>query len=95
VCLYISIHTLAEIRFVFGFKMMNGNAQTVCDMDDLYIGDKLVNRVYVEGGTDWAIVRLNRRVDTVKHKVAKIRTSGKINNNESVYVIGHPVGLPL
>jgi Trypsin-like peptidase domain len=86
---------LADIRFVFGFKMINGKAQTVFDMDDLYAGDKIVNRVFVKDGPDWAIVQLNRRVDIIKHKVLNVRTSGRIDNNESVYVIGHPVGLPL
>lgn len=44
------------------------------------------------GAEDYAIIQLDRKV--VGRKPLKLRTSGKINVNQSLFVMGHPSGLP-
>jgi S1-C subfamily serine protease len=84
---------LANIRFVFGFRMSDAEqARTNFPADDVYAGAKLIGRQLAQDGTDWALVRLDR--PAVGHKPVKFRTNGKIGNTQSLFVIGHPCGLP-
>ena len=85
---------LKSIKFVFGFRMKNENeGPLVIDNSDIYEGESIVKRVFDNNGPDWAIIKLKRNV-VGEHKPVVLRRSGKISDNESVYVIGHPVGLP-
>ena len=85
---------LKSIRFVFGFRMKNEKeGPMVIDNSDIYEGESIVQRVFDDDGPDWAIIKLKRNV-VENHKPVVLRRSGKIRDNESVYVIGHPVGLP-
>jgi hypothetical protein len=85
--------TLADVRFVFGFRMLNeSEAQTTIDSGDIYRGVELLGWHLDNDGTDWALVRLDREV--AGHGVASIRRAGKIPDGEDIYVIGHPVGMP-
>ena len=85
---------LKSIRFVFGFRMKNETeGPMVIDNSDIYEGDNIVKRVFDDNGPDWAIIKLKSSV-VGDHKPVVLRRSGKISDNESVYVIGHPVGLP-
>jgi Trypsin-like peptidase domain len=84
---------LAKIRFVFGFRMTDAeHVRTNFPANDVYAGAGLIGRQLAQDGTDWALVRLDRAV--VGHKPLKHRTNGKIGNMESLFVIGHPCGLP-
>ena len=85
---------LKSIKFVFGFRMKNENeGPSVIDNSDIYEGESIVKRVFDNNGPDWAIIKIKRNV-VGDHKPVVLRRSGKISDNESVYVIGHPVGLP-
>jgi hypothetical protein len=85
---------LKSIRFVFGFRMKNQNeGPTVIDNSDIYEGESIVNRILDDNGSDWAVIKLKNQVVN-DHKPVVLRRNGKISGNESVYVIGHPVGLP-
>ena len=80
-------------RFVFGFRMNDANsAQTIIDDRDIYQGVSLLGH-QLTSGIDWALVQLDREV--ANHKIADIRRAGKVADNHSVHVIGHPVGLPI
>jgi hypothetical protein len=82
------------ISFVFGYRMNSETeAQTKISSSDVYRGKEIVGRKLTDDGTDWALVRLDRPV--TGHKPFKIRREGKINDQQRVYVIGHPCGLPL
>ncbi len=84
---------LATMRFVFGFRMRNATTpQTTFAAADVYKGKQLLGRQLANDGTDWALVRLDRAV--VGRKAVSVRTTGKIKNNQGLYVIGHPCGLP-
>jgi hypothetical protein len=84
---------LAAIRFVFGFRMKDAEtAVTTFAADDVYEGKAIIGRQMAEDGADWALVRLRRAV--VGRAPVAVRTKGKIANQQSVFVIGHPNGLP-
>lgn len=84
---------LSNIRFVFGFRMTDAeHARANFPANDVYAGASLIGRQLAQDGTDWALVRLDREV--VGHKPVKYRTAGKISNTQSLFVIGHPSGLP-
>jgi len=84
---------ISKVRFVFGFRMVDDeNARTIIKNSEIYKGVKLINRQQNSSGSDWSLVQLDR--DVTDHKHVQIRRTGKIKNNEPVYVIGHPVGLP-
>ncbi len=84
---------LSNIRFVFGFRMMDADqARTSFPADDVYAGAQLIGRQLSEDGTDWALVRLDRAV--TGRKPVTLRTTGKIGNTQSLFVVGHPCGLP-
>ena len=82
-----------RIRFVFGYRMRDAqNPQVIISNSEIYTGKETVARVFTETGPDWALVRLDRAV--VGHQPVRIRRSSKIVDAQSVYIIGHPCGLP-
>jgi hypothetical protein len=84
---------LQGIRFVFGFRMNDAStARTSFPAGDVYEGAALIGRQLTASGTDWALVRLDRRV-TGRAPVG-VRTSGKVGSSQGLFVIGHPCGLP-
>lgn len=84
---------LANVRFVFGFQMRNATtAETTISTSEIYRGIRIIGRAIGNQGTDWCVIQLDRPV--LNHRYVRLRRSGKIANNSSVYVIGHPCGLP-
>lgn len=84
---------LATMRFVFGFRMIDGTtARTSFPPEDVYKGSRLLGRQLAADGTDWAIVRLDRAV--AGRAPVKVRRTGKIADRQSLFVVGHPCGLP-
>jgi Trypsin-like peptidase domain len=82
-----------NVRFVFGFRMVNAsNATTIVNNTEIYRGIRIVGRQLINNGADWALVQTDRPV--TNHRIVQIRREGRIGNNQGVYVIGHPVGLP-
>ena len=90
----INQNNLAQTRFVFGFRMINENeARTVIANDNIFRGIAILAREEVSSGADYALVQLDR--PAAGRPVLRIRRTGEINNNQAVYVMGHPSGLPL
>lgn len=86
-------NTVIDIRFVFGFEMVDSNTPLLqIDNEEIYRGVEIIAREEVTGGPDWALVRVDRPV--TNHEALKIRREGKIDDGQSIYVIGHPLGLP-
>ena len=84
---------LTEIKFVFGYRMIDKfNAQRVISNDEIYFGKEVIARVYTPTAEDWALVRLNKPV--VGHDPLPVRRSSAVANNEDLYIIGYPCGLP-
>jgi V8-like Glu-specific endopeptidase len=89
----LSADNLANVRFVFGYRMVNAtDANTRIGNGDIYRGVELLGRQLGASGSDWAVVRLERAVRN--HRITRIRTSGRIPDGRAVHVIGHPSGLP-
>ena len=85
---------VTNVRFVFGFRMRAKNtAETVLSNGEIYSGVALIGREEVGTGPDWAAVRIDRPVPN--HRIVQIRRTGKISDNQTVHVIGHPTGLPM
>jgi hypothetical protein len=86
---------VAQIRFVFGFKMNSKDApQTVFSRDDVYAGKQIVSDRNNPIGADWALVELDRPV-AGDHPPKSVRRTGKIPDGEAVYAVGYPNGLPV
>ena len=84
---------LKTMQFVFGFRMTNATTPvTTFPAEDVYAGKKLIGRALSQDGADWALVQLDRKV--VNRTPVPVRSTGKIKNNQAVYVVGHPCGLP-
>jgi hypothetical protein len=84
---------LRSMRFVFGFRMENATTpKTTFGADDVYAGKTMIGRKLTDSGTDWALVRLDRRV--VGREPLPVRATGKVAASQRLFVIGHPCGLP-
>lgn len=84
---------LPGIRFVFGFRLTGASkVRTVFAPGDVYVGVAVIGRQLSDDGTDWALVRLDRPV--VGRRPLRFRKEGKARTGQSLYVIGHPCGLP-
>ena len=84
---------VTNVRFVFGFRMRDAtNAETVISNSEIYKGSAIVDDKLTPDGPDWSLVRLDRPV--TNHRIAAIRRTGRIEDNQAVHVIGHPSGLP-
>ncbi|KAB1068602.1 trypsin-like serine peptidase [Methylobacterium planeticum] len=85
---------VTTVRFVFGFRMTDETTAvgTIAD-SDIYSGRELVGRVLEPGGSDWALVRLDREAGG--RRPLTIRTTAQIAQGAAVSVMGHPSGLPL
>lgn len=68
-----------------GFKINNNN---------VFKCVKIISQAYDSTNTmmDYSVVRLDRKADL---PVLKVRTKDKIGDDENVFMIGHPLGLPL
>lgn len=62
------------------------------DNDNVFGCDDILTTELVSGGGDWAVIRFNRKSD---RKPYRFRISNKIADNEDVFMIGSPSGLPL
>lgn len=89
----INQNNVTNIRFVFGFRMLNDStAQTVISNEEIYRGVNLIGRQEIGDGPDWALVKIDRPV--ANHSIVRIRRTGTITTDQAVHVIGHPAGLP-
>ena len=83
----------SKVAFVFGFYMEDEeNARLDFDSSEIYYCKEVVARELSDSGPDWSLVRLDREV--TNHIPCSVRSSGKISDNESLFVIGHPSGIP-
>lgn len=81
--------------WVFGFAVEPGTQSAGLAIPDgnVYRCKELINqKLNSFEGTDHALIRLDRVVTGIAP--LNIRTSGKIEDNTGIVVIGHPMGLP-
>jgi hypothetical protein len=84
---------LKSVYFVFDYVMeTQGLVKTVFEDDDVYTGVAVLADHSSEGA-DWALVRLDRPVEG--REPLKCRTEGAMPKEATLYMIGHPNGMPL
>ncbi|MDU8929929.1 serine protease [Alisedimentitalea sp. MJ-SS2] len=91
-----SENDIQNTAYVFGFFASSPTdpGRMVFNEDQVYFGRELV--AFDESGTgDYAIVRLDRKVDAPGAKPLKVRTSGEPSDGVNLGVIGYPSGLPV
>jgi len=86
---------LSNRRFVFGYKMRDAVSPMVFDIPnyEIYRGRELIAWNCDPRGDDFAVVLVDRIVRD--HRPLPIRRTGEIASDQPVYVIGHPMALPL
>lgn len=85
----------ADAKIVFGFAITSagGIAPTDIPQKDVYSCKEIVTRRLEGGGPDYALIRLDRKVEG--RRPLPINRGSKLKNGDKVFVIGHPVGIPL
>jgi hypothetical protein len=86
---------VTDLRILFGYKMVDSvTPVTRFANENIYQGVKIIRRIYNAGGNgpDWALVKLDRNV--VGQTVPRLSTK-EISCDQAIYVIGHPLGLPM
>ncbi|MEM1047777.1 MAG: serine protease [Pseudomonadota bacterium] len=90
----INNNNLARTRFVFGYRVDNFTDGTIrLPNSEIFAGEAIVAWDLVSDGADYAVVRLDR--PAIGKPIARLQRDAKIADNEGVYVIGHPSGLPM
>lgn len=93
---FVEGRTVTNLRIVFGFKMLDSSTPAIqVSNDNIYKGVKIPQIVYrsrMEDRVDWALVKLDRKV--VGQSIATLSRK-KVFRGQPIYVIGHPVGLPM
>lgn len=84
----VSESSCANYSWVFGFT----NEVTKLDPNNIYECKEVIKSVLTDDGSDYAVVKLDRKVEG--RKFFRARTSGKVANGTELVVIGHPSGLP-
>ena len=80
--------------WVFGMKMENRkdiNMDSI-PQENVYRCKKVIKAV-LDYNEDFAVIQLDRKV--TNREPLKFRTSGKVNNDSELVVIGHPTMMPL
>jgi hypothetical protein len=81
----------ADVAFVYGFVMVAETTPVLTiDESQIYFCAEIIRRQ--ESDADWALISLDREV--VGHAALDVRRSGRVQDNEDLLVIGHPLGLP-
>jgi hypothetical protein len=89
---FVNEENLVDIRFVFGFVMQDPITPITRVPDvDIYKGVEILHRVH-NPECDWALVKLDRKV--LNREIATL-SKNKVFNEQPIYIIGHPCGLPL
>jgi V8-like Glu-specific endopeptidase len=86
---------ITNFCIVFGYKMLDPTTPVIkVPNENIYSCVKILHIVYNSIGnkSSWALVQLDREVKN--QEVAAI-SKDDISRDQSVYVIGHPMGLPL
>jgi tetratricopeptide (TPR) repeat protein len=85
---------LASLLVVFGFQTQSsGQVQGTFEQRDVFHIDAVWNYVFKKNVADWAIVKLDREVEGRDPLI--FADSPMIHLQMQLYMLGHPLGLPL
>lgn len=85
------IPQLDDIRLVFDFKMISSNRANTIVLNSSIVGLKSIHKI--DEDFDVALVTLNGAVSG--REPLKLRGKGRIEQHQSVTIIGYPCGLPV
>lgn len=93
---FVDEDNVADLRIIFGYRMEAPDTPVIrAAGKNIYKGIKIIRRVkrsLNDGGSDWALVKLDREV---KGQTTAVLSAGSTVPGQSIYVLGHPCGLPL
>lgn len=79
--------------WVFNYAVSDGSqGVNRIEKDDIYKCAKIIETKLSSDQNDYAIIQLDREVEG--RLPLTVRTSGKIDKNDTLLMIGHPTGLP-
>lgn len=85
--------SLMTMKVVFGYRMKNTRQPvTTVKSDNVYGVESVIQRRLTRDGLDYAVLRLDRKV-TNRQPLCMAKRD--VVEDENVYVIGYPVGLPI
>lgn len=85
---------LADIKFVLDFKLLSqGKINTVFPKNLVFTGKKVLMKSSIKEGIDFALIETNELIPS--DRVLDVNRLGYVKIKDEVYVIGHPLGLPL
>ena len=82
---------LSTFSAIFDFEVRGGDISLTRSSKDVYFAVEALKVTVASDGTDYAIVKLDRPVQNVEP--LRVRAQ-EVAKGDSVYVVGHPVGLP-
>jgi hypothetical protein len=83
---------LGSVYFVFDYVMESeGRVKTTYDDSEVYEGREVLTPCW-GAGADWALIRLDSVV--TGRTPLEYREGGQVSKGDSVYMIGHPDGMP-
>jgi hypothetical protein len=92
---FVNENNVTDLRIVFGYKMIDTSTPvTKFSNDNIYRGVKILHRVLDRQakGRNWVLVKLDR---AAAGQSLAVLSRDKIAIEQEVYVIGHPLGLPM
>lgn len=90
-----NLSSCKNYKWVFGFSLDESGDQnyTLSYKDNIYSCEKIIERsLDRETMDDYALVELDREV--VNREPLRFRTEGMAADNTSIFIVGHPTGLP-
>lgn len=89
----LDVSNFHKFSLVFDFEAReDGSVPRSYSPDQIYAVKRYIGGHFDTEGADWALVELDRRV--AGREPLAFRRAGKAEEGSSVYVIGHPSGLP-
>jgi len=92
---FVNEENVTDLRFLFGYHMLDAASPvTRFASENIYRGIEMVSP-RLNPGSDkpgWVLVRLDRKV--IGQAIARL-SGEEIFNDQAVYTLGHPLGLPL
>lgn len=83
--------SIANIAFIFDYEVRDGSISLQRGSDDVYFAKEVIAASGQEGLGDYALLRLDRAVSARKPLTV---SPDAVSVGDSVYIIGHPAGLP-
>jgi hypothetical protein len=85
-----------SVRIVFNYRIVQDHQSRHLDTigaNDVYAPTEVVAQEVDSNGVDFAVLRVDRSIQS--HPPLNLRPEGSITQNEGVYTLGYPAGLPL